>query len=107
MWVDTHVYRIIQELATNAAKHAQPTRIVIMVDVVDDLLFVRVVNDGKPLVVGEQTGLGLEMVWQRVRALGGEVKLTEGLAGTGGVATFELRLQERHYQDERQETGGC
>ena len=107
MWVDTHVYRIIQELATNAAKHAQPTRIVIMVDVVDDLLFVRVVNDGKPLVVGEQTGLGLEMVWQRVRALGGEVKLTEGLAGTGGVATFELRLQERHYQDEGHDTGGC
>lgn len=100
IWVDTHVYRIVQELMTNAAKHARPTRIIAMVDVKDGVLSIRVVNDGLPLSIGEQPGLGLEMVWQRVRALGGELTLCPGINGSGTVANFELRLQDRHYLDE-------
>lgn len=107
LWVDTHVFRILQELMTNAAKHAKPTRITATLNVEDGLLVMKVINDGMPLVVSERTGLGLEMVWQRVRALGGELTLSMGLTGSGGVATFQLRLQPRHYVDEDTASGGA
>lgn len=107
MWVDTHVFRILQELMTNAAKHAKPSRITATVNVENEKLLIHVISDGEPLVVGEQTGLGLEMVWQRVRALGGELTLAKGLTGSGGVATFELGLQLRHYVDEEAPAGSA
>ena len=76
-------------------------------NVENEKLLMHVISDGEPLVVGEQTGLGLEMVWQRVRALGGELTLAKGLTGFGGVATFELGLQPRHYVDEEAPAGSA
>lgn len=98
VWVDTHVYRIVQELATNAAKHAQPTLIEITVRASHELLVIRVESDGGELVRRSGAGIGLELVAQRMRALGGQwsIKAREAALG-GSVAVCEIPLEPRHY----------
>lgn len=99
-WVETHVYRIVQELATNAAKHARPSWLRIRVSVVEEQLRAEVESDGKPFD-GHPTGtcgLGLKFVHQRVRALGGTLKFLPGsLPGQGSLALCEVPLSGIHH----------
>lgn len=101
VWVDTHVYRIIQELATNAAKHANPTLIEISVSGTPESLTLRVTSDGIGMLRTEGQGIGLALVSQRVRALGGHwsIQAREKAAG-GSIATCEVALEARHFSDE-------
>jgi len=70
--VQVHLFRIAQELATNAAKHAQSSLIKICCEAEPGLLRLEVENDGLPFKESSATrGLGLELVRQRVRAIGG------------------------------------
>lgn len=67
--VRTHLYRIAQELATNAAKHAQGTFVSIRLTREPGEIRLEVENDGIPFVDTHGKGLGLHFVRQRVRAL--------------------------------------
>lgn len=101
LWVDTHVYRIIQELATNAAKHAQPRLIEITVQASRELLSIRVESDGSELIRRSGAGIGLELVAQRVRALGGQWSIVAREAALGGsLAVCEIPLEPRHYSSD-------
>lgn len=100
VWVDTHIYRIAQELATNAAKHAKPTLIEISVKVLNGVLNIEVINDGEPYTPRQGTGIGLELVAQRVRALGGQWQIVPRDARCGGaLACCTVTLGDRHYSD--------
>ena len=101
VWVDTHVYRVVQELATNAAKHAHPSFIDIIVKIIDAALTIRVTSDGQAWVRSQGGGIGLELVAQRVRALGGHWGIVprEGNAG-GSVAVCAMTLEPRHFSDD-------
>jgi signal transduction histidine kinase len=100
LWVNTHVYRIIQELATNAAKHARPTFISITVEIANDLLKLRVENDGIPFERRRSGGIGLDLVAQRVRALGGRWSISPREGDMGGcIASCEVHLDARHFTD--------
>lgn len=100
LWVNTHVYRIVQELATNAAKHARSTFISITVGIANDQLHLRVENDGIPFERRKSGGIGLDLVAQRVRALGGNwgIRPREGDKG-GCIASCEIHLEARHFTD--------
>lgn len=85
--VATHVYRVVQELATNAAKHAHPTWIRLRVCCEKEGLEAMVENDGGAFDGGVEggPGLGLSLVRQRVRALSGILSFKKRLEPDGGT----------------------
>jgi signal transduction histidine kinase len=100
LWVETHVFRIMQELMTNAVKHARPSRVCGLVEVDGTRLILMVENDGEAFEQESVVhGLGLDLVRQRVRALGGVFSVTPGEGGHGCRATCSVALSEQHYLD--------
>jgi len=88
--VQIHLFRIAQELATNAARHARARFVEIRCAVVGRLLRLEVENDGLSFKdSGTDTkGLGLELVRQRVRAIDGQLSFhprEEPLSGTVAI----------------------
>ncbi len=84
----THLFRIAQELATNAARHADPTFIKISVRLSQRVLILEVSSDGKPFD-GEPTvrssGMGLHALRKHAEALGGRVMFTPSKNILGGT----------------------
>ncbi|MDZ4289997.1 MAG: PAS domain S-box protein [Prosthecobacter sp.] len=68
----THIFRIAQELAINAAKHARPSWIEISFEAVREPARLLIAHDGSPYRPGsiEHEGMGMHMVRQRLDALG-------------------------------------
>jgi len=87
--VETALYRIVQEALTNVAKHAEATRVSIVVTRRESSVSVVIEDDGQGFGAGGGTGDGLGLVGmkERVGLLGGRLALesTEG-AGTTVVA---------------------
>lgn len=93
--VETHVFRILQELMTNAAKHARPSLVRAKVILEGQRLNIEVENDGCGFDSGkkEPGGLGLRFVQQRVRSLGGRLRFLprpDGREGTLAVCVAVL-----------------
>jgi signal transduction histidine kinase len=84
--VETHVFRIVQELMVNAAKHAEPSRINATVSLRGDSLEIVVENDGRSFESQSGgPGLGLRFVEQRVRAIDGRLQFLSPAQGVGGT----------------------
>lgn len=90
------LYRIAQELATNAAKHGHASWIVISLMHNQDLLRLEVANDGvsfDPDDGAKRKGMGLHMLRQRADALGAALHFQPRLVAEGGtLAVCELPL---------------
>jgi two-component system sensor histidine kinase UhpB len=73
--LDGVVYRIVQESLSNAMRHGRPRRIGILIDAgLDQEVTVEVTDDGGGLkMTGDQRGLGLRGMVERVTALGGDL----------------------------------
>lgn len=97
VWVQTHVFRILQELATNAARHAGASHIWCRASIVDNVMRLEVENDGVTFDGPQPAtrGLGLSFVQQRARALGGRLSFSPR-SGGGTLALCETRLCEMH-----------
>ena len=78
--VDAAVYRIAQEALTNALRHARnATRVVIEVRAEDDVVRVRVVDDGLPASrAGVEHGFGRLGMTERAHMLGGSLRAGPG-----------------------------
>jgi signal transduction histidine kinase len=92
--VATSVFRVLQELLTNVARHAQAS--VVSIDLFADgsQLVLRVQDDGigvEPGTLGRPTALGLVGVSERAHEHGGDFQL-EGSPGTGTVATVRVPI---------------
>ncbi|MBO3749895.1 sensor histidine kinase [Streptosporangiaceae bacterium NEAU-GS5] len=91
--VDHTAYRILQESITNVIRHVGPTRVRVALDYGDDVLEVRVTDDGAQdagVVNGRsaEPGRGIVGMRERCGLLGGE--LTAGPRECGG---FEVRAR--------------
>ncbi|MCB1648980.1 MAG: PAS domain S-box protein [Pseudomonadales bacterium] len=92
------VYRVVQECLTNAAKHAQASRVSVEVTVHTgqgeaDTLEVRVSDNGKGLntEISESRRFGFLGMRERVQAFGGEVTVESGPdKGTQVIATLPM-----------------
>ncbi len=75
---------VLAEAVRNAHKHAQPTKVEVALDVVDDTLTLEVANDG---VTGRprQTGMGLRLAALEALQVGGIVEFGEREPGTWRV----------------------
>ena len=83
----THLYRIAQELISNAAKHARPSRILVYLKQEPDRLLLEVDNDGDPFVAPESPGdrMGLHVLRSRADAIGATIAFVPGSPPNGGT----------------------
>jgi signal transduction histidine kinase len=85
----------MQEALTNVVKHAQATRVSVMLEYRYDELLVIVEDNGRgfepkiPLTVKERNGLGLLGIHERVVLVGGKLNI-ESEPGSG--ATLAIRI---------------
>lgn len=83
----THLYRITQELISNAAKHAQPSHIIVRLTQDAKRLLLEVENDGAPFTAPENfsDGMGLHFLRSRADAIGGALTFIPGNPPHGGT----------------------
>lgn len=96
--VQIMVYRIVQELITNAAKHARATYILAQCLQNGNHLSITVEDDGIGLLIkdGQSTGMGLANVKNRVAYLGGRLDI-HAEAGVGTTVNIELTYADEPY----------
>jgi signal transduction histidine kinase len=89
----THLYRVAQELATNAARHAQANHIMISLTIPADSrsLSLKVTNDGNPFngkPAAPTQGMGLHAVRKHMEALGGQITFVPSKIALGGTTVI-------------------
>ena len=90
--VDVAAYRIASEAVTNAVRHAQPTRVDVVLEVVDDELALTVTDDGTGMPAHVRAGVGLESVHHRAAEVGGTCAI-HTRPGAGTVLAARLPLE--------------
>jgi signal transduction histidine kinase len=88
-----HLYRIAQEAATNAIKHARAKRVTIKVSVDRRVLRLEVSDDGRGIkkAHGQRKGLGLHTMRDRAASMGGTLLL---LTNPGGGTTVVCQVPQ-------------
>lgn len=92
--IEINVYRIVQELISNALKHSQATEIIAQVNRVDEHLIIMVEDNGvgfDSLMARESEGMGLKNIRSRVQELNGDFNIDSG-QNQGTVVTVELAI---------------
>jgi PAS domain S-box-containing protein len=86
------LYRIAQEAASNAMKHARADRITIRLRIVGDMVRLEIIDDGRGISAGRpaMAGLGLHTMRDRAVSIGATLQLLPG-EGRGTIVTCELR----------------
>jgi signal transduction histidine kinase len=85
--LETTIFRIVQEALTNAFRHAEARKVCIRLMLTDRQMIVSVSDDGKGMpesVVdfeANKIGIGIAGMRQRVKELGGELRLRNGAPG--------------------------
>ena len=97
--LETTVYRVVQEALTNVRKHAQASRVGLIVELQDGELRAIVEDDGRGMAVEERRPragpgrhLGLRGMAERARQAGGRLDL-ETEAGQGTTVYLSIPLQ--------------
>lgn len=85
--VATHLYRIAQELITNAARHGNPQRIDVKLEELPGYVRLTVINDGKPFQkpAPGHLGMGLKIIHYRAGAIHAKIDIrprSDGVSGT-------------------------
>jgi signal transduction histidine kinase len=93
----TTVFRSVQELLNNVAKHAQAHRVVVSLSRRVDRLVLEVNDDGVGLgtttpASALRSGRGIHNLRERAAMTGGQFTLSSGDSGTGNHARIEWRL---------------
>lgn len=90
-YLEVMVFRAIQELLGNVARHSQATLIKVNVDLTDDLIRVGVDDNGKGFDIDSIQGqnLGLKLIRERTEMLGGTFEV-DSATGKGTRVMFSL-----------------
>jgi PAS domain S-box-containing protein len=93
----TAVFRIIQEALINILRHAQATRVNIIIEKEDGELIVEVKDNGRGIKEEEKarsSSLGLIGMQERAYLLGGRIEIT-GFAGKGSLLTVRVPISNQ------------
>jgi len=91
-YLEVMVFRAIQELMGNAARHSQATTLKLNVDLSEDLIRVSVDDNGKGFDVDsiqQSQSLGLKLIRERTEMLGGTFEIDTAM-GKGTRVSFSL-----------------
>ncbi len=90
------LFRAIQELLHNVARHSGANTVKVQIDLGDNLLKVMVDDDGKgfdPDHVNEKTGMGIKLIRDRVEMMGGSMDV-DSVVGQGTRISFQVPALE-------------
>jgi signal transduction histidine kinase len=76
-----HLYRIAQEAINNATKHGKAKRISLSLETADDLMTLRIRDDGVGIPAAKSDGMGLAIMRYRARLNGGELTVDQPAEG--------------------------
>jgi two-component system NarL family sensor kinase len=87
------IYRAVQELVTNALKHAQASMINVQVIQEPRRISITVEDNGKGFEVKQtgKSGMGLQNLKHRVHSYGGIMDISSGKGGTEIIMEFEIK----------------
>lgn len=91
-YLEVMLFRALQELLGNAARHSQATQVKVMLDMGDDRVRVSVDDNGRgfdPDAVQPGTSLGLKLIRERAEMLGGNFEVDSAI-GRGTRITFAV-----------------
>jgi len=91
-YLEVMLFRAIQELLGNAARHSQGTLVKVMLDLGDDRVRVSIDDNGKGFdsdVVQQGSSLGLKLIRERAEMLGGSFEL-DSVLGKGTRILFAV-----------------
>jgi len=88
--VEANAYFLAAEAITNALKYAEASRIDVRIDLVGDVVHVRVVDDGRGFPESAEGGMGLRNMQDRALAFHGHCDVTSDASGTRVDAVFSL-----------------
>ena len=94
-YLEVMIFRAVQELLGNAARHSQATMIKVHLDLGNDFLRVSVDDNGKgfdPESLKESTNLGLKLIRERAEMLGGNFEI-DSAVGSGARITFTVQAR--------------
>ncbi len=88
--LESTIYRLVQESLTNAVKHADATRARVAIEERDEIITVRVEDDGNGFdMTSVRRGFGLTGMQERVELAGGDIQF-EGREGGGTLIRATL-----------------
>lgn len=91
-YIEIMIFRAIQELIGNAARHSQATVVKVHLDMGEDLVRVSVDDNGKGMdteAVRQGTSLGLKLIRERAEMLGGNFEI-DSATGKGTRISFSV-----------------
>ncbi|HRQ22119.1 MAG TPA: histidine kinase [Anaerolineales bacterium] len=94
-YLEVMVFRAVQELLGNTARHSQATMVKVQADLGNDLLRISVDDNGKgfdPETVSESTNLGLKLIRERAEMLGGTFEI-DSAPGSGAKISFSVQAK--------------
>ena len=86
--LETTIFRVVQEALTNVFRHAEARRVGLDLAIRDGQILIKVCDDGKGIpdsvadFEGDKIGIGIAGMRQRVKELGGELRLRNSNPGT-------------------------
>lgn len=90
-----NIYRIVQEAANNAIKHADATEVIIQLKEENNILNMTISDNGKGFDLKKQMteshGLGLRSLLSRTEVIGGKMYL-DSMPGHGTTYSFEIPI---------------
>jgi PAS domain S-box-containing protein len=100
----TNIYRILQELCSNVIKHSKADEAVITLEIVDQVLFLTMYDNGSGFEINtpEDHGIGLRNVRSRVHRLGGGVEFNI-LESRGLQINIELPVNNMMYGSDKKD----
>lgn len=91
-YLEVMMFRALQELLGNTARHSQATQVKVMLDMGEDRVRVSVDDNGRgfdPEVVQQGNSLGLKLIRERAEMLGGNFEVDSAI-GRGTRITFAV-----------------
>jgi two-component system sensor histidine kinase DegS len=91
-YLEVMLFRALQELLGNTARHGQATQVKVMLDMGDDRVRVSVDDNGRgfdPDVVQQSNSLGLKLIRERAEMLGGNFEI-DSAVGRGARISFSV-----------------
>jgi two-component system, NarL family, sensor histidine kinase LiaS len=94
--IEEALFRIVQEALANVARHSKATLVQITLTTVDDTVTLSIIDNGQGFDVTQQghLGVGLHSMQERMKALGGDVRIESSPEkGTRIIASCNRLLQ--------------
>ncbi|MCQ3939043.1 MAG: sensor histidine kinase [Chloroflexi bacterium] len=94
-YLEVMIFRAVQELLGNTARHSQATMVKVHLDLGNDFLRVSVDDNGKgfdPESLKESSNLGLKLIRERAEMLGGNFEI-DSAVGSGARISFTVQAK--------------